>query len=262
MSDETLLVLLEFTGISPRDTLKKAIPDRPNTRTIVIDPVRFTSAMTYGPLGGIASEIAVQIMSRGVGRVAMTGACVATNLLEPVANYLAKTGAEMPVVAAVSPQIVTPEIFRGAAAGILKNLECQSDRFLEKIAGLARNSSPTEALHQASDLLHVQFQRYMDNYGLGLLENKKPCRELFVQYCGWLSMLLSCMHYKEQYPPAWVTDVFAVEGDAAENGYGRADCSVRRHAYEISDASPLLQDDRLATDLRRILGEAGWRSDA
>jgi hypothetical protein len=262
MSDETLLVLLEFTGISPGNTFKQAIPDRPKARTLVIDPVKFTSAITYGPLGEIAREIAVQIMSRQVSRVAMTGACVATNLLGPVASYLAEAGAELPVVAAVAPQIVTPEIFGGAAVEILRNLDCQSRQLPEEISGLADNSCPAEVLGQAGNLIRVQLQRYMHNCGLGLLENNELCQELLEKYCGWLSMLLSCMHYGEQYLTAQVTDVFIPEEDAAENGYGTLDCSVRRHTYEISDASALLRDGRLGTDLRQILGEAGWRPDA
>lgn len=256
MSVDTLLVLLEFTGVSPALTLREAIPDRPEERTLVIDPIRFVPNISYRPLGEIASEITAQIESRGVDRVAMAGACVAGNLLSPVASHLAAAGCQLPVVTAIAPMVITQDEFHREVVKVFRNLDCAADQLPHGVTEAARNPRPEEALTSLSALIEGWLRHYLDDAGYGSLDEDELCQELLQRYGKWLSLLQSCMHYDQQSPTAETIDLFI--GKEEQEEARRAWGSHRNyHIYEGTGNIALLQDPRLKTDLREILGRAG-----
>jgi hypothetical protein len=256
MSVDTLLVLLEFTGVAPDRTLRQAIPDRPKGRTLVIDPINSVPNMSYRPLSETASKIAAQIASRDVNRVAIAGACVAANLLGPVTAHLAAVGCQLPVVTAISPQIITQDEFQKAVVKVFMNLGCAADQLPDGITEAARNSRPEDVLASVSALMEGWLRHYMDDAGFGNLEENELCQELLQRYGKWLSLLQSCMHYDQKSPVPETTDLFIENWDAEEMQRTWGACA-NYHIYEMTDNIGLLQDPRLETDLRELLGRAG-----
>jgi hypothetical protein len=256
MSVDTLLVLLEFTGVSPLRTLRQAIPDRPKERTLVIDPIRSVPDLSYRPLGETASEIAAQIASHDVNRVAIAGACVAANLLGPVANQLETFGCQLPVVTAISPQIITQDEFQNAVVKVFMNLGCAADQLPDGITEAVRHPHPEDVLSSVSALMESWLRHYMDDTGLGDLDEDELCQELLQRYGKWLSLLQSCKHYDPQSAAAGTTDLFIENWDEDEMRRTWGACA-NYHIYEMTDNVGLLQDPRLETDLRELLGRAG-----
>jgi hypothetical protein len=256
MSGDTLLVLLEFTGVSPAQTLRHAIPDRPKERTLVIDPISFIPNTGYQPLSETASEIMARIASRGVDRVAMAGSCVAANLLRPVASHLAAVGCQLPIVSVIAPQVVTQDEFQRAVARVFRNLGCATDQLPYGITEASRSPHPEVVLKNVSELIEGWLRQYFDDAGYGNLEEDELCQELLQRYGRWLSLLQSCMHYAHQSPMAETVDLFIGREDAevAQRTWG---AQANYHTYEVADNIALLQDPRLKTDLREILGRAG-----
>jgi hypothetical protein len=256
MSVDTLLVLLEFTGVSPSRTLRRAIPDRPMEGTLVIDPISLIPDMSYRPLSETASEIAAQIASRDANRVAMAGACVAANLLRPVASHLAAAGRQLPIITAISPQVVTQDEFQREVVKVFRNLDCATDQLPHGITEAARNPDPEEALTSVSALIESWLRHYLDDAGFGNLDEDELCQELLQRYGKWLSLLQSCMHYDQQSPTAEKIDLL-IEKEEAEEAQRAWGTHANYHIYEMTNNIALLQDPRLETDLREILGRAG-----
>jgi hypothetical protein len=256
MSVATLLVFLEFTGVSPVRTLRRAIPDRPEEGTLVIDPISFVPNISYRPLGEIASEIAARIESRGADRVALAGACVAANVLSPVASHLAAAGCQLPVITAIAPAVITHDEFHREVVKVFRNLDCAPDQLPHGIAEAERNPRPEEALTSVSALIEGWLRHYLDDAGYGSLDEDELCQELLQRYGKWLSLLQSCMHYDQQSPTAETIDLFVgkEEHEEAQRAWG---AHAKYHIYEVTDNITLLQDPRLKTDLHEILGRAG-----
>ena len=110
-------------------------------------------------------------------------------------------------------------------------------------------------LTSVSALIEDWLRHYLDDAGYGNLDEDELCQELLQRYSKWLSLLQSCMHYDQQSPAAETIDLFIEKEGAeeAQRAWGRANY----HIYEMTDNIALLQDPRLKTDLREILGRAG-----
>jgi hypothetical protein len=251
MADD-IVVLLEFCGTERADSFEEALPRRPDSTVLIVDP---------SPWGGDGfSSIETRIERLGdlmvqseVRSAILIANCAGTVLLTGLARKLTSLAISVPLVIAVDPTKPDEETLEASIEEIASGLAVDA-AVGKKVLETTRGWTGEDRLEAVDEVVSGWIYSFAIGSGM-----RGGARETFVgelrrRYMDWLSYVLAAIEFDgtAQVPEA---HIFELRPNAKAPALFDTTTRITQHSY--GNESSGLADPRVIADIRRLLGRFG-----